>query len=59
MVYLFYLETKGIELEDIPLLFTNGGVTGGVLTSRGRTNAPHQHANELVAEKGDKEVEDI
>jgi sugar porter (SP) family MFS transporter len=44
MVYCFYPETKGLELEDIPLLFHKGGVTGGVFTSRGRTILPHQHA---------------
>lgn len=62
MVYFFYPETEGIELEDIPLLFAKGGVTGGVLTSKGKTITPHQHANEAMAEKGDiqnKEVEEI
>lgn len=47
MVYCFYPETKGITLEDIPLLFHKGGITGGVLTSKGgRTVIPHQHAQE-------------
>lgn len=47
MVYCFYPETQGITLEDIPLLFHKGGVTGGVLTSKGgRTVIPHQHAQE-------------
>jgi hypothetical protein len=47
VVYCFYPETKGIELEDIPLLFSKGGVTGGVLWSKGgRTVEPHQHAHE-------------
>ena len=47
MVYSFYPETKGIELEDIPLLFSKGGVTGGVFTSKGgRTVMPNQHAQE-------------
>ena len=44
-VYFFYPETKGIELEDIPLLFAKGGITGGVASSKGgRTVARHQHA---------------
>ncbi|KAJ4215853.1 hypothetical protein NW759_009712 [Fusarium solani] len=48
MVYCFYPETKGIELEDIPLLLVKGGVTGGVLSSKGgRTVMPHQHAQEM------------
>lgn len=48
MVYFFYPETKGLELEDIPLLFSKGGFTGGVFTSKGgRTVIPHQHAQEL------------
>ncbi|KAM6509636.1 hypothetical protein FALCPG4_017285 [Fusarium falciforme] len=64
MVYCFYPETKGIELEDIPLLFVKGGVTGGVLSSKGgRTVMPHQHAQEmqLDAKVGGvrEEVEDV
>ncbi|KAF7563569.1 hypothetical protein G7046_g582 [Stylonectria norvegica] len=47
LVYCFFPETKGLELEDIPLLFSKGGITGGVLTSKGgRTVMPHQHAQE-------------
>ncbi|KAF7193694.1 Sugar transporter STL1 [Pseudocercospora fuligena] len=47
MVYFFYPETKGIELEDIPLLFAKGGITGGVATSKGgRTVIRRQHAAE-------------
>lgn len=47
MVYFFYPETKGLELEDIPLLFMKGGFTGGVFTSKGgRTIQPRQHALE-------------
>ncbi|KAL6854833.1 hypothetical protein ACO1O0_005960 [Amphichorda felina] len=47
LVYCFYPETKGIELEDIPLLFSKGGITGGVFSSKGgRTVMPNQHAQE-------------
>lgn len=46
VVYFFFPETKGLELEDINLLFVERGVTGGVLSSRGQTVLPHQHARE-------------
>lgn len=47
MVYFFYPETKGIMLEDIPLLFHKKGITGGVFSSKGgRTVVPGQHAQE-------------
>ncbi|PPJ56926.1 hypothetical protein CBER1_02242 [Cercospora berteroae] len=61
MVYFFYPETKGIELEDIPLLFAKGGITGGVASSKGgRTVIPHQHAMEShVNEKIDADHQEI
>ena len=47
-MYRFYPETKGLELEDISLLFEKGGLTGGVFHAKGgRAVEPHQHALNL------------
>lgn len=46
IIYCFYPETAGLELEDIDLIFAKGGFTGGVFSSRGRTVTKHQHAME-------------
>ena len=35
IVWLFFPETKGLELEDVDHIFEKGGVTGGVWTSPG------------------------
>jgi hypothetical protein len=58
MVYFFYPETKGITLEDIPLLFAKRGITGGVFSSKGgRTVIPGQHAQDAhIDEKIDMGV---
>lgn len=59
MVYLFYPETKGIELEDIPLLFSKGGITGGVFSTRGKTVTPGQHAMVVDLDQKEKDIEEV
>lgn len=46
MIYFFYPETKGLELEDTPFLFYRGGITGGVFASGGRTLRTGECAND-------------
>lgn len=36
LVYVFFPETKGLELEDIDHIFEKGGITGGVWEARKR-----------------------
>ena len=43
MVFFFFPETKGLELEDVDHLFENGGITGGVWASRGYPVHPGHH----------------
>ncbi|KAF2624979.1 general substrate transporter [Macroventuria anomochaeta] len=51
-VYFFYPETKGLTLEDIPLLFHKKGITGGVSSSKGgRTVFLEQHARKAHIDK--------
>jgi hypothetical protein len=53
MVFFFFPETKGLELEDVDHLFEKGGITGGVWESRGFPVRPghHRAMNEERIEK--------
>ena len=43
LVYCFFPETRGLELEDIDHIFEKGGITGGVWSSPGgRTVEPQR-----------------
>ncbi|QLI74408.1 Sugar transporter STL1 [Metarhizium brunneum] len=48
MVYFFFPETSGLELEDVDHLFENGGITGGVFESRGRPVRPGCHRQQAL-----------
>lgn len=41
LVYCCFPETKGIELEDITLLFLKKSLTGDVFSSHGKTVVAH------------------
>lgn len=43
MVFFFFPETKGLELEDVDHLFSRGGITGGVWATRGYPVLPGHH----------------
>ena len=57
MVYFFFPETKGLELEDVDHLFEGGGLTGGVFASRGRPVAPGYHRT-INTERIEKPIEE-
>ena len=56
LVYCFFPETAGLQMEDIDHLFEKGGVTGGVLKAKGgRTVTPGYHATHSNVEGIEKD----
>ncbi|ANZ73681.1 BA75_01530T0 [Komagataella pastoris] len=59
IVYCFFPETNGLELEDIDLIFARGGFTGGVFGTRGKTVQKHAHLNQQLKMGDEKDTGDI
>ncbi|KAI1785949.1 general substrate transporter [Ganoderma leucocontextum] len=58
LVYAFFPETKGLELEDVDHIFEKGGFTGGVWSSPGgRTVEPRRIARDVEERKPQGEGE--
>lgn len=58
-MYCFFPETRGLQLEDVDHLFERGGLTGGVLTSKGgMTVKPGWHTTHPNTEGVEKTRED-
>ena len=57
-MYCFFPETRGLQLEDVDHLFEQGGVTGGVFKSRGKTVQPGWHTTHPNMEGVEKSPED-
>lgn len=55
IVFCFFPETKGLELEDVDRLFEREGVTGGVWSTRGKTVERRRVGVETGVEKGEEE----
>lgn len=61
LVYIFFPETKGLELEDVDHIFEKGGITGGVWSSPGgRTVERRRTARDVeVLQENEKEVDEV
>ena len=54
LVYAFFPETKGLELEDVDHIFEKGGITGGVWSSPGgRTVERRRIARDVETSEAD------
>lgn len=57
VVFFFFPETKGLELEDVDHLFERGGITGGVFETRGYPVLPGHHRT-MNTERIEKPIEE-
>ncbi|KAJ7583572.1 general substrate transporter [Mycena floridula] len=55
LVYCFFPETRGLELEEIDRIFEKGGFTGGVWSSGGHPIRPGEGRSEKALEIRDEE----
>ncbi|TDL25436.1 general substrate transporter [Rickenella mellea] len=55
IVYVFFPETKGLELEDIDHLFEKGGITGGVWGSPGGRTVERRRRRDDIEHMDEKE----
>ena len=53
IVYAFFPETKGLELEDIDHIFDKGGITGGVWSSSGGRTVQRKRIDQDIESKED------
>lgn len=59
LVYIFFPETKGLELEDIDHIFEKGGITGGVWGSPGGRTVERRHIVRDVEDAEKNEMGDV
>ncbi|TFK56247.1 general substrate transporter [Heliocybe sulcata] len=57
LVYFFFPETKGLELEDVDHIFEKGGITGGVWGAKGGRTVEARAIRRDVEEKDREGVE--
>ena len=57
LVYAFFPETKGLELEDVDHIFDKGGITGGVWSSPGGRTVERKRIDQDI-ETETKEIQE-
>ena len=59
LVYAFFPETKGLELEDVDHIFEKGGITGGVWGSPGGRTIERRRIARDVEDAEKREKDDV